>query len=174
VAGQTESTTEIALVQRPGELNKHYLDLFTRVLTENIPEYSKSEKRTITPFGVAASVQGFDPTGRIAFSPPVVGHWSDYVYFHGKLSSDKIESEVEGVVRLLAHRLAASVETLVAETSLHGKPVCFDLFKLSDESPNLQTFYCVKGNEATVDDPTGSITGWFAYKVRFTVSTKLQ
>jgi hypothetical protein len=169
-----ESAREIALVSEPEELNKHYLDLFKRILTENIPEYSKTEKQTITPLGVADSVQRFDPTGRIAFSPPLVGHWSDYVYFHGKLSADKIEPEVEGVVRLLAHRLAASVETLVAETSPHGKPVCFDLFKLSDGSPNLQTFYCVKGNEATVDDPTGSITGWFAYRVRFTVSTKFQ
>jgi hypothetical protein len=162
------------MVQRPAALKKEYFALFVKVLKENIPEYNKGETRSITPFGVAESVQAFDPTGRIAFIPPKVGQWSDYVYFHGELSIDNVDREVEGVVRLLAQRLAASVETLIEESSLHGTPVCYDLLKLSDGSPNLQTFYCVKGNEVTLDDPTGSITGWFAYKVRFTVTTKLK
>jgi len=97
-------------------------------------------------------------------APPKVGQWSDYIYFQGQLSIDKADYEVESVARMLAERLAVSVETLTRDSAAHGAPICYDLFKLSNGSPNLQTFYCVKGNEATLDDPTGSITGWFAYR----------
>lgn len=158
------------MVQKPDKLNKHYQDLFERILRANMPEYDRAEKRFITPFGTAESISAVDPTGRFAVSPPKVGQWSDYIYFQGPLSLEKPEPEVESVARMLAERLAVSVETLTRDSAVHGTPICYDLFKLSNGSPNLQTFYCVKGNEATLDDPTGSITGWFAYKVRFTVS----
>jgi len=160
------------LVQKPEALNKHYFDLFEKTLKANIPEYDKAEKRFITPFGTAETISVLDPTGRFTVSPPKVGQWSDYIYFQGQLSVDKADYEVESVARMLAERLAVSVETLTRDSAAHGAPICYDLFKLSNGSPNLQTFYCVKGNEATLDDPTGSITGWFAYKVRFTVSIR--
>jgi hypothetical protein len=79
---------------------------------------------------------------------------------------------VEAIVRQFAEQLATTVETLITETSAYGTPICSDLFVLSDGSPNLQTFYCVKGNEATADDMTGSITGWFAYRVKYAIGTK--
>ena len=160
------------MVQKPDGLNQYYFDLFEKTLRANIPEYSKVEKRLISPFGIADAISVVDPTGRFAVSPPKVGEWSDYIYFQGQLATDKADHEVESVVRLLAERLAVSVETLTCDTAAHGEPICYDLFKLSDGSPNLQTFYCVKGSEATLEDPTGSITGWFAYKVRFTVDVK--
>ena len=97
---------------------------------------------------------------------------SDHFHFRDNLSVDKADPEVEGIVRLLATKLAATVEALIRQVSLHGTPVCYDLFKLADGTLNLQTFYCVKGYEPTLDDPTGSITGWFAYKLFFTVNTK--
>jgi len=162
------------VVQKPEGINRRYFDLFSGTLKANIPEYDKAEKRFITPFGTAEIISAVDPTGRFPVSPPKVGQWSDYIYFQGQLSVDKPDYEVESVVRMLAERLAVSVETLTRDSAAHGAPICYDLFKLSDGSPNLQTFYCVKGNEATLDDPTGSITGWFAHKVRFTVSTELQ
>ena len=66
---------------------------------------------------------------------------SDHFHFRDNLSVDKTEPEVESVVRLLATKLAATVEALIRQVSLHGN----------------------------TSDPTGSITGWFAYKLFFTV-----
>jgi hypothetical protein len=85
---------------------------------------------------------------------------------------DKSDPQVEAVVRMLAEKLAVTIEALIGQTALKGTVACYDLFKLADNTPNLETFYCVKGYEPTLDDPTGSITGWFAYKLRFTVSIK--
>jgi hypothetical protein len=121
--------------------------------------------------GTVEPVLAFDPSGRGAVSPAMVGQHTDYIYFRGRLSVDKVDPEVEGVVRLLAEREAATIETVIEQTQLYGTAVCYDLFKLSDGSPNLKTFYCVKGNEPAGDDPTGSITGWFAYKLLFAVNT---
>ena len=161
------------MVQQPEALNKQYHDLFVKTLKANIPEYDKCEKRFITPLGTVEPILAFDPSGRTAASPAIVGQHGDYVHFRGNLSVDKADPEVEGVVRLLAEREAATIESVIEQTQLHGVAVCYDLFKLSDGSPNLQTFYCVKGNVATLDDMTGSITGWFAYRISFTVNTKL-
>jgi hypothetical protein len=161
------------VVQRPDALNKHYYDLFVKTLQANTPKYEKCEKRFITPLGTVEPILAFDPSGRVAVGPAIVGQHNDYIYFRGNLSIDKVDPEVEGVVRLLAEREAATIETIVEQTQLYGTAVCYDLLKLSDGSPNLQTFYCVKGNEVTLDDMTGSITGWFAYKISLTVNTKL-
>lgn len=161
------------MVQQPEVLNKHYYDVFVKTLRANIPEYDKIEKRLISPGGTVEPILAFDPAGRLVVgTPPMVGEHGDYLHFRGNLAVDKVDPEVEGVVRLLAEREAATVETLIGHTQLHRTPVCYDLFRLSDGAPNLKTYYCVKGNESTKDDPTGSITGWFAYKLFFTVSTK--
>jgi len=160
------------LVQQPEALNKHYYELFMNTLKANIPEYDKCEKRFITPMGTVEPILAFDPSARMAVSPAIVGQHGDYIHFRGNLSVDKADPEVEGVVRLLAEREAATIESVIMQTQLHGTAVCYDLFELSDASPNLQTFYCVKGNVATLDDMTGSITGWSAYKILFTVNTK--
>jgi len=126
--------------------------------------------RLISPLGTIDNIiMGYDPAGRPLLGVGRVGMQSDHFHFRDNLSVDKAETEVEGVVRLLATKLAATVEALIRQVSLHGTPFCYDLFKLSDGALNLQTFYCVKGYEPTVDDPTGSITGWFAYKLFFTV-----
>jgi hypothetical protein len=112
-----------------------------------MPEYDKAEKRFITPFGTAEIISGVDPTGRFAVTPPKVGQWSDYIYLQGELSLEKPENEVESVVRMLAERLAVGVETLTRDSTVHGTPICYDLFKLSDGSANLQIFYCEKGTK---------------------------
>jgi len=159
------------LVQMPEALNKHYFEIFERTLRSEIQEYDRSEKRFITPLGTAEAVSILDPTAKYV-TGAVVGRWSDCLYFRGPLSLKEVMPAVEGAVQLLAGRLAASVETVTHESAAYGTPICYDLFKLSDDSPNLRTLYCVKGNDATLEDPTGSITGWFAYTVQFTVSTK--
>jgi hypothetical protein len=164
---------EATLVQQPEALNKHYYDLFVKTLKVNIPKYEKCEKRFITPTGTVEPVTEFDPSGRVPIIPAMVGRHADYIYFRGNLSVDKADLEVEAVVRLLAEREASAIEDIIEQTRQHGAAICYDLFKLSDGTPNLRTFYFVKGNEPTKDDPTGSITGWFAYKLSFTVNTKL-
>jgi len=159
------------LAQKPAELDKHYYDLFVKTLKANIPEYDKIEKRSVTPQATIESL-GFDQSGRLIVGTGKAGQSTDFVYFRGPLSVDKADPLVESVARLFAEKLAVTVETLIGHASLRGKVFCTDLFKLTDGSPNLQTFYCVKGNEMTVDDPTGSITGWFAYKLYLTVDTR--
>jgi hypothetical protein len=64
-----------------------------------MPEYDRAEKRFITPFGTAEIISVVDPKGRFAVSSPKVGQWNDYVYFQGRLSTDKAEHEVASVVR---------------------------------------------------------------------------
>lgn len=160
------------MVQQPKELNRHYFDLFATTLKGNIPEYDRVEKRFIAPVGIVETISAFDLSGGTVVGSTQAGRWSDYVRFGQELSLDKIDFEVEVVARQLAVRLAGSVEALIAETAVYGMPICYDLFKLADGSPNLRTFYCVKGDEATLDDPTGSITGWFSYRVQFLVDTR--
>ena len=161
------------MVQQPEALNKHYYDLFVKTLKVNIPKYEKSEKRFITPTGTVEPILQLDPSSRAPVIPAIVGQHADYIYFQGNLSVDKADPEVEAVVQLLAEREASAIEEIIEQTQQSGTAVCYDLFKLSDGTPNLKTFYFVKGNEPTKDDPTGSITGWFAYKLSFTVNTKL-
>ena len=161
------------MVQQPEALNKHYYDLFVKILMAKIPEYDKCEKDLISDLGTV-NIQAFDPTGSLFMGMGTVGEKIEHIRFRGTLSVERADLEVEAVVRLLAENLATWVETLIGQTGLKGTPVCYDLLKLSDGSPNLETFYCVKGNEPTVDDMTGSITGWFAYKLRFTVIAKAQ
>ncbi len=156
------------MVQQPEALNKYYLNLFVKTLEANLPTYEKTQKRYMTPSS-KSEILVSDAAGGILIGQTGIGQYSDYVHFRGELSLEEADPEIEGVVRLLASKLGATVETLVRHTAIQGTPSCFDLFKLSDGTPNLRTLYCVKGNEATVDDPTGSITGWFAYRVRFAI-----
>jgi hypothetical protein len=160
------------MVQRPEHLHKHYYDLFVRTVKAAIPQYDKAEKRFISPVGTIQMVSGTDALGHPMILMGTVNLTTDKFFFHDPLSVDKADPEVEAVVRMLAGKLAATIEALIGQTALKGSAVCHDLFKLEDGKPNLETFYCVKGYELTLDDPTGSITGWFAYKVRLYFSTK--
>ena len=108
-------------------------------------------------------VFGNDAIGQPIITMGTVGPQSDHVHFCDELSTDKSDPQGEAVVQMLAEKLAATIEALIKQTGLKGTVVCFDLFKLEDGTPNLETFYCVKGYEPT-QDPSGSITGWFAYK----------
>jgi len=158
------------LVQNPTALNQGYYDLFVHTVKAAIPQYEKAEKRFISPQGTIQTVFGTDPLGQPMIAMGTVPLTTDHVHFRDPLSVEKSDPQVEAVVRMLAGKLAATIEALIGQTALKGTVVCYDLFKLSDNTANLETFYCVKGYEPTLDDPTGSITGWFAYKVRFTVS----
>ena len=160
------------MVQRPQVLNKHYYDLFVRTLKAAIPTYHKAEKGVMSRQGTIQMVFGNDAIGQPIITMGTVGPQSDHVHFRDELSTDKSDPQVEAVVQMLAEKLAATIEALIKQTGLKGTVVCFDLFKLEDGTPNLETFYCVKGYEPTQDDPTGSITGWFAYKLRFAVIPK--
>jgi hypothetical protein len=160
------------LVEQPNDLNKHYYDLFVSTVKAAVPEYDKAEKRLISQQGTILTVFGTDVLGQPVINMGTVGFTSDYVHFRDQPSVGKPEMQVEAVVRMLAEKLAATIDALIRQTAIKGTVVCYDLFRLEDKTPNLQTFYCVKGYEPTADDPTGSITGWFAYKVRLTVSTK--
>ena len=157
------------MAERPEGLNRYYFDLFSKTLKENAPGYNRSQKRFITPLGTVESVASpnlaDEPVG-----PARVGELSDYAHFRHHLSVEEVDPKVETVVYRFAQQLAETIEELIQETSQFGTPICYDLFKLSDGSPNLRTNYAAKGNEPTKDDPTGSITGWFGYNVRFTVS----
>ena len=158
------------MVQNPTALNQGYYDLFVHTVKAAIPQYEKAEKRFISPQGTIQTVFGTDPLGQPMIAMGTVPLTTDHVHFRDPLSVEKSDPQVEAVVRMLAGKLAATIEALIGQTALKGTVVCYDLFKLSDNTANLETFYCVKGYEPTLDDPTGSITGWFAYKVRFTVS----
>jgi hypothetical protein len=160
------------MVQQPEELNRHYFDLFVRTLKDHMPRYDRVEKMAITPYGTAEMPLQFDLNTGLAIPPPTPGRLSDYVRFSEQLSTVSADPMVEAEVRRFAEQLATTIESLIAETSRYGSPICSDLIALSDGSKNLQTIYCVKGNEVTVDDMTGSITGWFAYKLRYAVGTK--
>lgn len=158
--------------EKPEVLNAHYFDLFVKILRGNMPSYDRVEKMAITPYGAVDMELEFDLNTGQMIVPPTPGRLSDYVHFSEQLSTVNADRMVEGVVDRLAKQLAGAIESLIKETSAHGTPICADLFVLSNGSANLETIYWVKGNEATVDDPTGSITGWFVYKVRYAVGTK--
>jgi hypothetical protein len=162
----------LLMVQQPEHLNKYYRDLFVSVVKAAVREYEKAEKRFISPQGTVQTVFGTDSLGKPIIAIGSVASQSDYVYFRDAVSVDKSEPQVEGIVRLLGEKLAATIEAMISHAASHGAVVCYDLFALSDSTPNLKTFFCVKGYEPTLDDPTGSITGWFAYKLFFSVGTR--
>jgi hypothetical protein len=156
----------------PERLNRHYYELFVETLKDQIPLYNGAEKRFILPNGTAEATTVSNVGLGVLYAPPTVGALGDYVRFSRPLSSDKADLEVESAVRIFAQQLANVIETLVEDTSAYGTPLCYDLFKLSDGSPNLQIMYVINSEAATADDPMGSVTGWIAYKVRYTVSTR--
>jgi hypothetical protein len=136
------------LVQKPEVLNQRYFEIFVEVLRKNTPRYAQAEKRLITPFGTVEIVHKFNPLDKFSsIVPAQVGRWGDYIYFQGPLSLDKVESQVEAAVQAFALNLARAVEDLVDESSRFGIPICYDLFHLSDHSPNLQTFTVLRATK---------------------------
>jgi hypothetical protein len=160
------------MAEKPEALNALHFDLFVKILRENMPSYDRVEKMAITPYGTVDMELEFDFNTGQMLVPPTPGRLSDYEHFSEQLSTVNVDRMVEAVIDRLAKQLAGTIESLITETSAHGTPICADLFVLSNGSANLETIYCVKGNQPTLDDPTGSITGWFAYKVKYAIGTK--
>jgi hypothetical protein len=159
---------------QPERLNKYYYELFVKTVKDRTPLYNGAEKRFIFPDGRAEPAIEINPAPGVFYRPPTVGSLGDYALCSKPLSRDKVDSEIEAVVCTFAQQLADSIETLVEDTSAYGTPICYDLFKLSDGSPNLQVMYVINNGTGTAYDPMSSVTGWIAYKVRYTVSTRVR
>lgn len=153
------------MVQEPEALNAHYFDVFVKILRARMPEYDKAEKRSVTPFETVDNIP-FRNSGPVLYCTSTVEWDVEKHHFDHPLSLDKVDPEVENVVRHFAEKFALKIEKLIAEVAKTSAPICCDIFTLSNGARNLQTFYGVAGPEHDdVSDPTGSITGWFAFKV---------